>query len=222
MRTTPTPTPASGRRLSGDDGAVLVEFALVAPLLLVLLFGLIDYGRMTNEDNVLIRSTQAAARTGASQGPDRFADYNVLQSLEASLSVLDGSTIERVVIYKASSANGKVPAACANLAIANDLTAKGVNSGGTRCNVYSQAQVEFRGNLLARFPGGASCSGGWDAAWCPATRSRGTDTTDPDFLGVYVKVKVTPLTGIVGLPVNSMTSSAVFRLDPCITGVSCG
>jgi hypothetical protein len=209
-------------RLHGDDGAVLVEFALVAPLLVMLVFGLVDYGRMYNQNNVLIRSTQSAARTGASQGTDRYADYNILQSLEASLSAMDGAEVTRVVVFRASAANGQVPAACLSAARPNDLSARGVSSGSTRCNIYSRAQLEYRGNVLSYFRGGTSCTGGWDASWCPTSRSRGSDTTDPDFLGVYVEVEATALTGIVGLPTASIDSSSVFRLDPCITGVSCG
>ncbi len=211
----------SSGRFRGDDGAVLVEFALVAPLLLVLVFGLIDYGRMLNDDNTLTRTVQSAARTGAGQGTDRFADYNIVQSIEASLATLDGSTIERVVVFKSTTADGVVPAACRDLAIVDNLNAKGVSTGGVRCNIYSKAQIEFRGNLLTRFPSTSGCVGGWDAAWCPTTRSRGTDLTDPDFLGVYVKLKTTALTGIVGLPTQTLSSTSVFRLDPCITGVSC-
>jgi hypothetical protein len=209
-------------RARGDEGAVLVEFALVAPLLILLVFGLIDYGRLLNEQNLLVRAGQSAARTGASQGPDRFADYNILQSIEASLASLDGGDVERVVVFRASSADGTVPPACANLAIADDLSAKGVSSGSVRCNVYSRAQVEYRGDVLARFPAAANCAGGWDASWCPTSRSRGSDTTDPDFLGVYVKVGTSSLTGVVALPTSDLTSTSVFRLDPCITGVSCG
>ena len=91
-----------------------------------------------------------------------------------------------------------------------------------RCNVYSRAQIEFRGNVLAQVPGGQrTAPAGWDASWCPTARSRGSDTTDPDFLGVYVKVGTKALTGIVGLPTQTLSSTSVFRLDPCITGVSC-
>lgn len=35
---------AASRRASGDDGAALVEFALVAPLLFMLVFGIVEFG----------------------------------------------------------------------------------------------------------------------------------------------------------------------------------
>lgn len=205
-------------RGTGDDGVALVEFALVVPFLVVLLLGTMEYGRTWSEKNTLVRSTQSAARTGASQGPDRFADYNTLKAIEASLSSLGRSTIERVVIFRSDTANGQVPATCANVAIANDLSAKG--NAGSRCNIYSEAQVKYAGNVLSFFPPG-TCTGGWDAAWCPLTRSRGTDVTDPDYLGVYVKVRYNALTGVIGTPTTTLNATSVFRLDPCITGVSC-
>jgi hypothetical protein len=204
--------------MEGDEGVALVEFALVVPFLIVLLLGTMEFGRTWSEKNTLVRSTQSAARTGASQGPDRFADYNTLKAVEASLSSLGQSTIERVVIFRSDTANGQVPAACANVAIANDLSAKG--NAGARCNIYSEAQVKYAGNVLAFFPPG-TCTGGWDASWCPLTRSRGTDLTDPDYLGVYVKVRYDALTGVLGAPTTNLTATSVFRLDPCITGVSC-
>ena len=212
---------ATPRRLRGDDGAVLVEFALAAPFLLLMVFGLIDYGQAANEKNVLIRGTQAAARTGAGQGTDRFADYNVLQSIEASLATEKGLEIERVIVYHSSTPGGDVPDACLNYPVSDDLTAKGVTALGGECNIYTKAQIEYAGDVLSKFPGG-NCTGGWDAHWCPSNRSRGSDTSDPDFLGVYVRTNVTPITGLfVPLP-DTMSTESVFRLDPCITGVSCG
>jgi Flp pilus assembly protein TadG len=38
----------SRRHLDDDSGAALVEFALIAPLLLILLFGMIDFGKAFN------------------------------------------------------------------------------------------------------------------------------------------------------------------------------
>ena len=205
-------------RLRGDEGAVLVELALVLPLLILLTLGVLEFGRTWGEKNTLIRSAESAARTGATQGPERFADYNTLQSVRASLASLGGSEIERVVIFRSDSANGRVPQQCVDLPIADDLSAKGI--AGQRCSIYSSAQVDFQGNVLTYF-GSPTCSGDWDAAWCPTTRSRGTDVTDPDYLGVYIKVRYEALTGILGNPTADLSATSVFRLDPCITGVSC-
>jgi hypothetical protein len=205
-------------RLRGDPGGAVVELALVIPLLSVLVLGLVEYGTAWRQDNVLIRSVQSAARTGATQGTSRYADYNALRSVDASLANLQRVELERVVIYRATAPDGAVPPACRNAVVGDDLSAKGV--AGT-CNIYSRSQVGYAGNVLTVFAGLDGCAAtAWDRFWCPTARSRGTDTSDPDYLGVYVRGSYRSVTGIIGSP-SSIEADVVFRLDPCITGVSC-
>jgi Flp pilus assembly protein TadG len=49
------------KRLQGDKGAAMVEFAIVLPVLLLILLGIIEFGRAWNAQE----SIQAAAREGA-------------------------------------------------------------------------------------------------------------------------------------------------------------
>jgi Flp pilus assembly protein TadG len=58
--------PVSMRSL-GDRGAAAVEFALVLPLLLLLIFGIIDFGRMLNAKITLTEAAREAARSAALQ-----------------------------------------------------------------------------------------------------------------------------------------------------------
>jgi uncharacterized membrane protein len=53
------------RRARGDHGAVLVEFALTAPLMLALVFAIIDFGTIYFEQLTLRNDTQASARLAA-------------------------------------------------------------------------------------------------------------------------------------------------------------
>ena len=64
VRTRPSRRAAS-RHAARDAGASAVEFALVLPLLLVLLFGVIDYGWWFGETLGLRSSIREAARLGA-------------------------------------------------------------------------------------------------------------------------------------------------------------
>lgn len=54
-----------GRRRQPDRGAAAVEFALVMPLLLLVVFGLIDFGRMLNAQITLTEAAREGARANA-------------------------------------------------------------------------------------------------------------------------------------------------------------
>ena len=56
---------AEPRRTRGDDGAAILEFALVAVLLFTLLFGIINYGFMLSFKQDMTRTAAEGARAGA-------------------------------------------------------------------------------------------------------------------------------------------------------------
>jgi Flp pilus assembly protein TadG len=53
------------RILQGDRGVVAVEFALVLPILLLVVFGIIDFGRMLNAQITLTQAAREGARWAA-------------------------------------------------------------------------------------------------------------------------------------------------------------
>ena len=55
----------TARALLGERGAAAVEFALVVPLLLVLLFGIIEFGKTMHAQSTLSAATREGARTMA-------------------------------------------------------------------------------------------------------------------------------------------------------------
>lgn len=55
----------SGIRHHSDRGAVAVEFALVLPLLIVLVFGVIDFGRLFNAQITVTQAAREGARLAA-------------------------------------------------------------------------------------------------------------------------------------------------------------
>ena len=56
------------RRPRGDPGQSLIEFALVLPIFLLLLFGLIDIGRYVYTANALNQAAREGARYGSVAG----------------------------------------------------------------------------------------------------------------------------------------------------------
>jgi hypothetical protein len=59
-----TRPPVAARR-NTDRGAATVEFALVTPLLLLMLFGIIDFGRMLNAQITLTEAAREGSRAVA-------------------------------------------------------------------------------------------------------------------------------------------------------------
>lgn len=190
-----------------DRGAVLVEFALVAPVLVLLLLGVFEYGNAWKQVGAAERLVQQAGRTVSSQANSRFADYETLRAIDTSVANLRGFDVTRVVIYKATAADGKVPSAC--------LTA----SQGGLCNRYVGSVLSSAS--MAAFPGGSStnptCAGGSaDGAWCPVNRDR--SSTTPDRVGVHVTFSYTPVTGLLPGPSVEVKRYAVYQLEPCAQG----
>ncbi len=95
------------RRLSGDRGAALVEFAIIAPLLFLLLFGIIDFGLMFGQKLDVVQGSREGAR---------LASVN-FQATEGS----SGSTQTSEIIAET----------CGRMALASDSTVTIAFAAGT-------------------------------------------------------------------------------------------
>jgi TadE-like protein len=97
MRSSTDRTPTTER------GATLVEFAVLAPLLILLLFGIVEMGLALRDQLTVANSVSGAARIGSVVGNQPEADIAVLDAVEAGLvGGLDADVITKVIIYKAN------------------------------------------------------------------------------------------------------------------------
>ena len=87
-------------RRGGQRGAAAVEFALVMPLLLLLVFGIIDFGLMINEKTVVAN----AAREGARDGAISRKEAVIRSSVAGSLAGLASNATVTVACQKANGA----------------------------------------------------------------------------------------------------------------------
>lgn len=112
------PTPSKGRRRS-QRGQTLVEFALVAPLLLMVIFGTIEFCFLYQSLNTVNFAAREGARVGAVLGPtDAGADNKIYQAIQTATSGGSGllfSQIQMIEIFK-SNESGAVPAPLASCA----------------------------------------------------------------------------------------------------------
>lgn len=77
------------RRQRNDRGAAAVEFALILPIFLMLLFGIIDFGYMINRGSMINNAARDAARE-ASLGQ---SEADVIAVAEQSVQGLPGVTV---------------------------------------------------------------------------------------------------------------------------------
>ena len=202
-------------RRRDDRGAALVEIALVAPILVVLGLLIVELGFAWRQNLYVERAAQTAARTAASSGADLFTDFDTLQSVASTMGGADNVTIERVIVFDATT-SGEVPNQCLSVP-ATGLARKGIPF---TCNVYSAAQVNTSSPGLGfpRTTDATTCPGSaWDWNWCPM-RDRDRELPGMDRVGVYIEVSYDPLTGLFPNPSPTFTTTAVFQLEPTYVG----
>ncbi|HEY7347024.1 MAG TPA: TadE family protein [Ktedonobacterales bacterium] len=107
------------KKRRSERGQSLVEFALVAPLLLLVIFGTIEFCFLFQSVNTANFAAREGARVGAVLGPtDAAADSKIIQAIFSASSggtSLLFSDIQMIEIFK-SSANGSIPAPLASCA----------------------------------------------------------------------------------------------------------
>ena len=97
-------------RAGGERGAVAVEFALILPVLLMILMGTIEFGRVYSQFQVYNGAAREGARCAAVQAAD-FTDcvvqteivqaaqpYEVARPANVSLTCTDGTRGEPVTV----------------------------------------------------------------------------------------------------------------------------
>jgi len=205
-----SPTTLTSDRLSGDGGAVIVEAALVLPLLVILLCGVIDFGIGLRTQTSLQTATRNAARAGAAAVDNTSADQLVLSTLAAGTQGVAGLDITKVIVYEARTADGQPTSDCMNTA-PSGLSARGDNGD---CNIYSPQQIAAASATPETFvESGAGCSG-WDGFWCPATMRTANLSGTVDSLGLWVEATYTPYTGVFGSDPFDISDYVVMKLEP--------
>ncbi len=74
-----------------DRGATMVEFAIVLPLILLLLFGIIEYGIAFNADSNVNQSARAGGRSAAILSADPQMEFKAAEAAAAALNITPGS-----------------------------------------------------------------------------------------------------------------------------------
>lgn len=190
----------------------MVEMAIVAPLLALLVGGIIEFGTMWRDNLTMSSSTRAAARVVSNLGDDRLSDYEALLTLDAALSGVSGLTIDGVLIYDAGAADGAPHSSCFD--VAGDPQA----SMG-HCNFYSAAQLVSISGLscsttCVEFPNNTNCAGGLTVYFCPQDDRETDQSAGTTNVGVWVRAERGYLTGMFPGSGVTMTDRTVMKVEP--------
>lgn len=102
------------RRRGSDEGAAAVEFALVVPLLLALVFGIIDFGILFGQNLSLNNAARDAARFGVVRqidGSPGRSCYQVLKrARDAAVTIALDPTDVGITVTRSGTAICSIPA----------------------------------------------------------------------------------------------------------------
>jgi hypothetical protein len=189
-----------------DRGAVLIEAAFVFPVLIMFVFGIIEYGLVFKDTLTLSSATRSGARIASAEPKQASYDDNAASAAAAALTALPSSGPQELWVYKAFTDG--LP--CLNLLCASSTP---FTTYCSVCTIYSW-QPATRSFL--EVPVTVHNNVDWNAT---GTNSQNACAGTPDSLGVYVKIQHKFITGLFG-SVKTLTDHTVFRLEP-FPGAGC-
>lgn len=183
------------RRSRDDDGASLVEVAVVLPLLLTLAVGLAEIGFLVIDYITVTNAARSGARTGGAAAQETTADDDILAVVEEDLCNLKNGEVVRVTIYRADP-DGAVLGGALNEFV------PGV--GGLDCGNASHNFVDD--------PMGTQ-------GWAPGTGRNNQPPDMLDQLGVKIEFTHDYVTGFLPFPDVTFSETAVMQLEPDTSGI---
>ncbi len=199
-------------RRRGESGATMVETAFLAPVLFLVLFGVIEMGYLLRDYQMSSDAVTDASRVGALMGPTSASDgappdFHILRALREATGSVPSDWITRVVVFEAPGppsglrAVEQVPQDCKD----------GTPVVGV-CNVYDDPSEAFTAVEDAdvdyfKCPGSrVSCD--WEAS----TRQNGPTVDAIEHIGIWMLVRRPYVTGLFG-PVLTFEQASVVRIE---------
>jgi hypothetical protein len=178
-------------RARGEGGAVLIEFAIILPILVTLTFGIVEYAGAYHDSAIAADAVRAGGRVGSALGTNTSYTTSIVNAVNSAFTTLPSDAPKELWIYKAN--------------------AQGYPGSGTSFSSCSTNCIKYAWDSATEsFNMSAPQGGGWPAATHQVC-------TEPfDELGVFVKINHKFVTGLFGANIT-MDDHSVFRFEPVPT-----
>jgi hypothetical protein len=177
----------------GERGAVVLEFAIILPILITITFGIVEYSDAFHDSAIASDAARAGGRVGSAMATNPGYTTSIVDAVNSALTTLPADSPQELWIYKAN-ADGYPGAG------------NGFSSCAANCIKYIWNPATKTFNV------GAPQGGGWPAS------SHQVCTQPFDELGVYVKINHKFFTGLFGASVT-LADHSVFRFEPVPSSV---
>jgi hypothetical protein len=192
------------RQRRGDErGAVIVELAMVVPILLTLVLGMYEIGMAWGASQTVVQASRGGARTASQLGTFGSTDQQALLAVLATFED-DVDDIQRVVVFDASG-GPDLPPAC-------DVPS---SPAGQPCNIYRSLDFAAANDPLHFDSNGTSagCGTGASSNWCPDGDRSDSQLTATE-LGVFVEFEAERASRLFGSTPFTITRTTVMRIEP--------
>jgi hypothetical protein len=185
-------------RRRGERGAVIVEAAICAPVLLFVLFGIMEVSHLFRTYSNMANLASQASRAAGVFGKQPKADFELLRTIEREMVTLSPSDLEVLIVWRLTEPDGQPPAACFTTSVPNV------------CNRYTAGdftrdEADFGCDPSLPSP---------DVHWCPTSRKSALTGPNgpPDYIGVHLQTTHRPLLNMG--PERTVQASSITRIEP--------
>jgi len=185
------------RRANGERGVAVVEMAIIAPVLILLVIGAVEFGLAFMDRHTVSGASNSAARTGGTAGQDAYADIAILDALVAGFgATFDPTKLTQVEVYRGDGSGGK---------------------DTSNVNTYL-----YVGGPCPWQPCPDPDVSGWayGGPWVPSTRDTTLDSDGLDTLGIELTYNHYWISGVLGTGPQTWIEDTQIRLEPDTFGSS--
>jgi hypothetical protein len=184
------------RRRDGERGAVLVEAALIFPLLIFIVLAIAEYSLASRNSLTVSSSTRAGARTASALARNANFDDDAVTAVATALTAMPKARWQEIWVYKAQDPND--PAS----------TAPGMPDSGDFTTCGTCVRYAWNGTIWLE------TQNTWPEASQDACPGEG------EYIGIYVKAEHKYVTKLFGSS-RTLQDHTVMRFEPLSSASTC-